>query len=148
MTTNVDDFLEHYGVPGMKWGKRKAEYKAMSKIDRRVQKTSEIEAARTRIGSGQNRSRYLKGKANVGLAKAQLKKAKANRSPEEVIAKRKAGLEASKAVFKDIKNRNVMDAQNAGASKNGKELATVLLLGGLGQQINYQRDVNRLLSTS
>lgn len=24
MATEVDDFLEHYGVPGMKWGKRQA----------------------------------------------------------------------------------------------------------------------------
>ena len=32
--SNVDDFLEHYGVPGMKWGLRRSEYKALSREDR------------------------------------------------------------------------------------------------------------------
>lgn len=145
MTDNVDDFLAHYGVKGMKWGVTKAKYKSMSKADRKAQKTKAIESARTRIGSGENRQKYLKGKANVSLAKAQLKKAKADRSPAEVIAKRKAGLEASKAVLKKIKTQNVADNQTAGSAKNGKEFASILLLGGLGQQINYQRDVDRLL---
>lgn len=34
MTDNVDDFLAHYGVPGMKWGVTKSEYKSLSKEDR------------------------------------------------------------------------------------------------------------------
>ena len=35
MTDNVDNFLAHYGVKGMKWGVTKSDYRSMSKADRK-----------------------------------------------------------------------------------------------------------------
>jgi hypothetical protein len=35
MSDNVDDFLAHYGVKGMRWGVTKAQYKTLSKEDRK-----------------------------------------------------------------------------------------------------------------
>lgn len=35
MTDNVDDFLAHYGVKGMKWGVTRSQYKSLSKSDKK-----------------------------------------------------------------------------------------------------------------
>ena len=144
MTDNVDNFLAHYGVKGMKWGVTRSTYKGMSKSERKAQKTKNIEGARKRIGSGENRTKYLKAKANVSVAKAQLKKAEASRSSEEIISKRKEGLEASKKVLRSVKDKNADDYRSAYSTKNGKELATSLLLGAYGDMINISRDLDRM----
>lgn len=46
--TDIDNFLEHYGVKGMKWGVTKGDYKALSKADKKqYRKKSFRERAKT-----------------------------------------------------------------------------------------------------
>ena len=49
---DADDFLEHYGVKGMKWGQRKAariEKKAKEKYERSSEDARQAESARTKM---------------------------------------------------------------------------------------------------
>ncbi len=147
MSKEVDDFLAHYGVPGMKWGKRKAEYKSLSKSEKKAQKTKEIEAARLRSAKGENFKNYSKASANVKAAKAALKTAKKSEGPDQ-IAKKEIGLANAKQVLKQVKQQNQEDYKNGTAAKNGKELVNVILLGQLGQSINIMADQKRLLANS
>ena len=60
MADKVDDFLEHAGVKGMKWGKRKAvdssssAPKAPKTPSAGKQKDMDIKAARARLNEGKN----------------------------------------------------------------------------------------------
>ena len=56
-----EDYLMHYGVPGMRWGVRKADYKAMSPQQRR-----ETRLAYKENRKRERRKRFLKRAAIVG----------------------------------------------------------------------------------
>lgn len=144
--SNIDEFLAHYGVPGMRWGVTRSQYKSMSKDDRKAQKVKEIEAARLRGAKGTNFKNYAKAKGNIKVAKANLKAAKKDLSSPEMVAKKKAGLDAAKATLKKVKMQNQEDYINGTSAKNGKELATKILLGDLGTSIILYKDQKRLLN--
>lgn len=59
MSDNVDEFLAHYGVPGMKWGKRKNPDSYQAKADKRVgdsqQKFNNLKSTQGR-GSSQTKA--------------------------------------------------------------------------------------------
>lgn len=54
MTTEVDDFLAHYGVPGMKWGRR------------RTVETPSSTQSKTSLGLSETRKKQIKTAAVVG----------------------------------------------------------------------------------
>lgn len=111
MTDTVDEFLEHHGVKGMKWGVRRAHAKEMRSLNKasrkkdREENNSKIDAARERIRSGQAKSDYK-------AAKAQYK------ADKHVIGSR----EAKKALNK-VKEKNYEDYQKSSELKSGKEKA-------------------------
>lgn len=126
-STSVDEFLEHYGVPGMKWGQRKASAinrnrqlnKASRKKDKATFKSNvskakethakEVDKARTYVNSG-------KAKADWKAAKAQYKKDKVE------IGSREARKIKAKAAKKRI------DAINKSQeTRDGKELAQKII---------------------
>lgn len=62
MAEEVDDFLAHYGVPGMKWGKRKAvdsSSSAPKAPSAGKQRDMDIKAARARLNEGKGVVRKL-----------------------------------------------------------------------------------------
>ena len=63
MAEEVDNFLEHYGVAGMKWGKRKAVDSGSSSAPKAPsagkQRDMDIKAARARLNEGKNVVRKL-----------------------------------------------------------------------------------------
>ena len=94
--------IKHYGVPGMKWGKTKGSYNAMSSNQKRgiresfKEKTNaRIDAARGRVSSGESRREYK-------AAKNQYKQSKATETT-------KAGADRAKAVFQKSKNKYIAD---------------------------------------
>lgn len=120
MATNVDDFLAHYGVPGMKWGQRRAHAKEMRSLDKaskkkdKAERNDKIDAARERFRSGQ--------------AKADLKNAKAEyKTQKNVVGKREA-----KKILNAVKEKNLADYETGAQWKSGKETATGLIAGATG----------------
>lgn len=120
MSDDVDNFLAHYGVKGMKWGERRAHTKNMRGLDKaerkknREQHTDEVDGARARIKSGEAKQTYK-------AAKVQYKK---DREVIGKVAARKALVKAQDQLFEDqVKSQEF---------RNGKELAiSVLVAGGL-----------------
>jgi hypothetical protein len=122
----LEDFLEHYGIPGMKWGKRKGpsdgpsrkELRTMDKTNRAADRSKfkatqakEVDKARERFQSGQARKDYLDAKATYKIDKARVGKYEANKA------------------FQKVKDRNIKDAEKANEVRDGKELAKVVLVG-------------------
>ena len=115
--------IKHYGVPGMKWGKTKGSYNAMTSDQKRgiresfKEKTNaRIDAARGRVSSGESRREYK-------AAKNQYKQSKATETT-------KAGADRAKAVFQKSKNKYMADVRTANTTKYGKEyVASMIALG-------------------
>jgi hypothetical protein len=53
MTTDVDDFLAHYGVKGMRWGQRKADIPGVSRRTSREAKKDATEFAKAKMFFGE-----------------------------------------------------------------------------------------------
>jgi hypothetical protein len=98
-----DQFLEHAGVKGMKWGKRKAVSPA------KEARKADIDRARERFNSGEARRDYKLAKADY---KAATSSAKAKYSKSKELAA---------AAFDKVKQKNIKDGELAGQYKDGKE---------------------------
>lgn len=121
MTTDVDNFLEHYGVKGMRWGQRRvhtANMKALDKAEKqkdREKQEKDVTKARAKIKSGEVKSQ-LKG------AKSQYK---ADRETIGKIAARKT--------LNKVRDKQYDTINKANEYKNGKEaaIAVALITGGI-----------------
>ena len=116
--------IKHYGVPGMKWGKTKGSYNAMTSDQKRgVRETfkektnARIDAARGRVSSGESKREYKS-------AKNQYKQAKATETT-------RVGADRAKAVFQKSKNKYLADIRTANTTKYGKENVVSLIASGL-----------------
>ena len=116
--------IKHYGVPGMKWGKTKGSYNAMTSDQKRgvreafKEKTNaRIDAARGRVASGKPKQEYKS-------AKNQYKQAKATETT-------RAGADRAKAVFQKSKNKYLAEIQTANTTKYGKENVAYMIALGL-----------------
>lgn len=124
----VNDFLEHYGIPGMKWGKRNASGDAgggsnrsnLRSLDKQTRQkdrdahASEVDAARARFKSGDAKREYKDAKATY-------------KEQRNIVGK----AEARKA-FDKVKERNFADAQKSNEYRDGKELGTAIALSVVG----------------
>lgn len=121
---DIDAFLAHYGVKGMKWGRRKAQYSSdptslskreLKKRDR-ASRNAEIDAARERVAKAQlsnvkNVERYNRDKKIMGESAAL-----------------KAYNRAASKIFDDD---FAIDTAVATQTKHGREaMGKALLIGG------------------
>lgn len=121
----VENFLEHHGVKGMKWGVRKSEYKAMSGSERKtlrkkarasmrsadrqtrlndkvkrseekINRVREIENARNRLRSGQVHNEWSDAKIAFQTDKYTIGKIQAKRNRQEAFDKFNSEIAKSK----------------------------------------------------
>lgn len=119
MTTETDDFLEHYGVMGMRWGKHSggkstSELKSLDKAAKKkdnAKRNAQIDGARARYKAS--------ARSNYKAAKAQYK-----------VDKYNIGKHEAKKAFQKVKDKNIRDADLANQTKSGKE--TVVAMVALG----------------
>ena len=108
------DALEHYGVRGMKWGQRRALNKASRKQDRDARNAS-IDAARTRLHSGQLHAEYKDSRAKYKADKAVI------------------GRHAAAKAFRAKRERLDAEYAKSQEAKHGAEMTGVVLgtVGGV-----------------
>lgn len=101
---NAVDELYHYGVPGMKWGQRKAPVGGGAvggRLGRLQAKQARMQARReNRFAAGTNKTRKLQAKINVTKSKQALKKAKAS-GDRKAVKLAKADLKVNKLLAKN-----------------------------------------------
>lgn len=111
-------FLEHHGVKGQKWGVRRAarqRNKALNKASRQTDRQKHeqtVQKARDRIQGG-------KQKAELQKAKAQFK-----------TNKQELGSREARKILNKTREKHWNEQQVAQQAKNGKEVATALLVAG------------------
>ena len=120
----MSEEIKHYGVPGMKWGKTKGSYNAMTSDQKRgVRETfkektnARIDAARGRVKSGQVKQQYKQDKYQYKLAKAS--------------ATTEKGKGIAKDIFQKKKDKYTSEVNTARAIKYGKEQYLALAAAGL-----------------
>lgn len=128
---STDEYLEHYGKKGMKWGQKMAEVNmgvyAKSRNARKdgvegkqtkEQRGNAIDAARGRIATGENRRNFKEAKSAYKAAK------------------HTEGAAAAKAAFRAVKDKNVDDAHDSNLAKSGGEKVAVALIAAGAVAIN------------
>ena len=118
-TNNLDEFFEHHGVRGQKWGIRneqKAHLRSLnktSKADTKAKRISEIDAARAHFKSGN--------------AKQDVKDAKAKYKADKMVI----GKHAAKQTLLKTRASNNEQWAKANKIKDGKDLAKHILKAAL-----------------
>ena len=127
-----DEEIQHFGVKGMKWGKRKSRSSYMKKVDAHEAKTKSVAAAKSTSGSAKRKA-YMdavrandnKGKAiRDANAKEKVDKKSATSYMDKVRAhenKTKA-VAAAKSESGKAKRKAYMDAVNA-HEKKGQDIS-------------------------
>lgn len=118
--SEIDEYLAHHGVKGMKWGERKAarqRNRQLNKESRRKdwdKQEKSVQRARDRVASGKTQQDYKKAKAKYKSNKREL----GSREAKKALAK-----------ARDKKYKEINKSQEA---KNGKEaLAGAALILGM-----------------
>lgn len=113
----VEKFLEHHGVRGMKWGQRRAINRQLNKESRRKDREAHartVQKARDKIESGKLNKEWFD-------AKKQFK-----------INKEKLGSREARKILNKTKQKHWNDVATAQQAKNGKEAAaSMLVVAGL-----------------
>ena len=127
-----DEEIQHFGVKGMKWGKRKSRSSYMKKVDAHETKTKSVAAAKSASGSAKRKAYMDAVRANDNKGKA-IRDAKAKektdkKSSTSYMDKVRAHENKTKAVAAaksesgKAKRKAYMDAVNA-HEKKGKDIA-------------------------
>lgn len=130
---NVEDFLEHYGVKGMKWGERRARNRQLNRESRKkdwAKQERDVERARTRVYTGKTKADYKK-------AKEKYKSDKLN------IGSR----EAKKLLLK-ARNKKYSEISKAQEAKNKKEVAVILGVVGAATLLQVVGSATRVYRTA
>ena len=109
----VEQFLEHHGVKGQKWGIRNKSNRELNRASRAKDKkkqATQVDKARANIKSGTTKENYKK-------AKAQYKKDKVN------LGSRKA-----KQILRKAREKKYTEIEKSNEYRNGKEAAAAVLL--------------------
>lgn len=106
--TVTDEFIEHYGVKGMKWGVRKSRRLPVGSKEARKRDAS-IDKARENIRTGKSAERLQRAKT-------------AYRHDKVTLGKKEAKRQLNKAKLK-----NVQELQKSLTAKDGKEFTTMLI---------------------
>lgn len=147
-----DDYLMHYGVLGMKWGKHKAKQyssnaryyknsaKANSDLAKRYQKEGKVfKAAKYRDAAARDKLDY-----NINTSKAKDQKRKNAVKEKEAIAKRKAKREANKPNAKY--NQNDRNTDKALYGESGVKRINKRMNEGLSHKQASRKEFKRQLS--
>jgi hypothetical protein len=103
MTDDVDDFLAHYGIKGMKWGQKKASIPGVSAKTSREARKDATEFAKAKMFYGEGAGTRRK------LIKAKVE-AKAGKDPNYKNPYiRAAATKAGKATYATIKDSGLVD---------------------------------------
>ena len=105
---NIDDFLSHYGVAGMKWGQRRAINKASRQKERKLHEKT-VETARKNVQKG-------------GKTHKQLERAKA----QYKIDKKTKGAATARRIYNQKAEKHYAEIAKSQEAKNGKEVALII----------------------
>ena len=103
-----DEEIQHFGVKGMKWGKRKSRSAYMKKVDAHENKTKSVASAKSTSGSA-------KRKAYMDAVRANDNKGKAKRKAymDAVNAHEKKGQDISNAKSKEKSDKRAINAESS-----------------------------------
>ena len=128
-----DEEIQHFGVKGMKWGKRKSRSAYMKKVDAHETKTKSVAAAKSASGSAKRKAYMDAVRANDNKGKA-IRDAKAKEKTDKKSATSYMGkvrahenktkaVAAAKSESGKAKRKAYMDAVNA-HEKKGQDIAS------------------------
>lgn len=146
----IDDFLAHYGVPGMKWGVRKGSSGRSGPSNRQLNKASrakdrakidkQIDAARKRT-QGTTRLAKLGIGDKGSKSQTEFKAAKAKYKQD----KAQMGSREAKKILAKAKETRVNDIRTARTAKSGKEAVAAIFLNTGKTSINFRGNVVNLI---
>lgn len=115
----IDDFFEHHGVKGMRWGQRRARNRELNRASRkedRAKHQTDVEKAREFFKSGDAKAEWKQAKADFKKNKGEI------------------GSREARKILNKTRDQQIEKYSKSQEAKNGKEVALVVL-GVVGASI-------------